>query len=694
MRRTLVSQIYSIRNGRVLFSPSRSLKVFSFSALFRRNFAAIPSASSSSPTSASGPSPSPESDGALIKSSRKVRNLAVIAHVDHGKTSLVDRLVKTCQIDLNEVLVSMDSNPLERERGITILSKVTSVQFNGHTVNIVDTPGHSDFGGEVERVMHMVDGVLLVVDALEGPMPQTRYVLSKALAKGLKPVVVFNKCDREGARLGVVENEVFDLFVDLEATDEQLDFPIVYASAREGWTVGDVEVAKDPSKRDAVGKVNEGGTGMTHLLDTILTAIPAPRILEGPFRMLVTQMEMDSFVGKMVLGRVASGSVKLGDAIVSITREGERKEEGKVLKLFSRRGLAAIPLQRAEAGDIVQLAGLQTPIPTSTVAAAPVVRPLFADPIDPPTISMSFSVNDSPLAGREGTQLTSSMISERLAKEAAGNVALVIQSGVQVRGMPDATEVRGRGELQLSVLIETMRREGFELSVSPPAVLFRKDPDTGKRQEPYEEVVVDVDNEYSGVVIEKMAIRKGNLREFAQAGAGKVRLNFLTPSRGLIGFQSEIKTDSRGTAVLHRRFESYGDYIPELERKARGVMCSNTTGSITAYALDSLQVRGQLFVAPGTDTYMGHIIGECSKDDRDMDVNPVKAKKLTNIRSAGNDEQVRLSPPRLFSLEEAIVYVAPDELVEVTPTKIRLRKRVLDIDERSRFAREFAKSTR
>ena len=493
--------------------------------------------------------------------------------------------------------MSMDSNPLERERGITILSKVTSVQFGGHTVNIVDTPGHSDFGGEVERVLHMVDGVLLVVDALEGPMPQTRYVLSKALAKGLKPVVVFNKCDRDGARLGAVENEVFDLFVDLEASDEQLDFPMVYASAREGWTVGDVDVAKDVARRGAV-RAEAGGGGMTHLLDVILRAIPAPRVLEGAaFRMLVTQMEVDPFLGKMVLGRVASGAVKVGDAIVSISREGERREEGKVLRLFSRRGLAAIPLQAAEAGDIVQLAGLQTPIPTSTVAAAPVTRPLFADPIDPPTISMSFSVNDSPLAGKEGTQLTSTMISERLAKEAAGNVALQMLAGVPQHGMPDATEVRGRGELQLAVLIETMRREGFELSVSPPAVLFRKDEATGKREEPYEEVVVDVDNEFSGIVIEKMALRKGNMREFAQAGAGKVRLNFLCPSRGLIGFQSEIKTDSRGTAVMHRRFEAYGEYIPGLERKPRGVMCANCSGSVTAYALDSLQVRGQLFVS-------------------------------------------------------------------------------------------------
>ena len=601
--------------------------------------------------------------------------------------------MRTCQTDKAEVLVSMDSNPLERERGITILSKVTSVQFGGHTVNIVDTPGHSDFGGEVERVLHMVDGVLLVVDALEGPMPQTRYVLSKALAKGLKPVVVFNKCDRDGARIGAVENEVFDLFVDLEANDEQLDFPMVYASAREGWTVGDADTAKDAAKRKAVGDVENGGTGMTHLLETVLRAIPAPRVLEGAaFRMLVTQMEVDPFLGKMVLGRVASGSVKLGDAIVSLSREGERREEGKVLRLFSRRGLAAIPLQSAEAGDIVQVAGLQTPIPTSTVASLPVTRPLFADPIDPPTISMSFSVNDSPLAGKEGTQLTSTMISERLAKEAAGNVALQMLAGVPQQGMPDATEVRGRGELQLAVLIETMRREGFELSVSPPAVLFRRDAESGKRQEPYEEVVVDVDNEYTGIVIEKMALRKGNLREFAQAGAGKARLNFLTPSRGLIGFQSEIKTDSRGTAVMHRRFEEYGEYIPGLERKPRGVMCANCSGVITSYALDSLQVRGQLFVAPGDATYMGMIIGECSKDDKDMDVNPVRAKKLTNIRSAGNDEQVRLSPPRLFSLEEAIVFVAPDELVEVTPTKLRLRKRVLDIDNRARFARDYAKT--
>lgn len=677
---------------------TRSSPPWSLPRGFAQRSALYSAQASAPPTSASasGPSLSPESDGVLTTTTRKVRNLAVIAHVDHGKTSLVDRLVRTCQTDDKTELVSMDSNPLERERGITILSKVTSVQYESHTINIVDTPGHSDFGGEVERVLNMVDGVLLVVDALEGPMPQTRYVLSKALAKGLRPVVVFNKCDRDGARVGHVEDEVGLLFLDLAANDEQLDFPMVYVSAREGWAVGEAAVATDAKKRTSIANTDAGGTGMRHLLDVILKSIPAPRVLDGPFRMLVTQMEMDNYLGKMVVGRVASGTVKIGDPIIHISREGEKLEEGKVVKLFSRRGLQAVPLQSAEAGDIVQLAGLQTPIPTSTVAAAGgvVTRPLFADPIDPPTISMSFSVNDSPLAGREGTQLTGALIAERLAKEAAGNIALQISQAVPQPGMPEATEVRARGELQLSILIETMRREGFELSVSPPAVLFRKDPETGKTQEPYEEVVVDVDADYAGIVIDKMATRKGEMLEYTDTGSGKMRLKFIAPSRGLIGFQFEVKTDTRGTAVVHRRFEKYGEYVPGLERKPRGVLCANTSGIMTNYALDCLQVRGTLFVSPGEETYMGMIVGESNKEDRDVDVNPVRAKKLTNIRTTEKEDKMRLTPPRVFSLEEAIVYVAPDELVEITPTSVRLRKRILDMDERFRFNRTIEKASK
>jgi len=556
----------------------------------------------------------------------------------------------------------------------------------------------------------MVDGCMLVVDATEGPMPQTRYVLGKALSRGLRPVVVLNKCDRDGARLGVVENEILDLFVALDASDEQLDFPIVYCSAREGWTAA----GPDAPRQD-----------MSHLLAVLQEHVPAPRVLGGAdaeFKMLVSQMDSDTFIGKLLIGRVMSGSVRPGDAVVAMDRTGRQLEAGRVTKLFARRGGRNVPLDAAEAGDIVQLAGLQAPLPTATVAAPTVTRPLYADPIDPPTISMAFGVNDSALGGKEGSKLTSSMIADRLAKEAATNVSLQVitsataaaasaasaeagdaddDSGLtrtSLVGMSDAVEVRGRGELQLAVLIENMRREGFELSVSPPVVLFQRDRASGAMLEPYEHVVVDVDEVYSGMVIERMAQRKGAMREFVPIGgkeSGKVRLTFSAPSRGLIGFQSELKTESRGTATLHRVFEEYGTYVRGLERKPRAVMVSNAPGQITAYALDALQARGQLFAAPGQQTYVGHIIGECSRDSMyDMDVNPVKAKKLTNIRAAGKDDAVSLAPPRVFSLEEAIVYVAPDELVEVTPTAVRLRKRVLDPNEREKASRALAKAAK
>lgn len=631
----------------------------------------------------------------------------------------------------------MDSNPLERERGITILAKCTSFKHKPKTsggaggeegeeihYNIVDTPGHADFGSEVERVLNMVDGCMLVVDASEGPMPQTRYVLSKALARGLKPVVVLNKCDREGARLGQVENEIFDLFVALEASDEQLDFPIVYCSAREGWTSSSPEAASNPALRE----------GMGHLLSVLADHLPSPRILgdeTAPFKMLVSQMDSDIFIGKLLIGRIMSGKVKPGDPVVAMDRTGRQLETGKVTKLFGRRGSSNIPLDEGLAGDIVQLAGLQLPLPTSTVCAPAVTRPLYADPIDPPTISMAFGVNDSPLGGKEGSKLTSTMIADRLLKEAATNVALQILAGPNagsasaagaqsqaaqlaaasgsnddleivvppaMAGMSDAVEVRGRGELQLAVLIENMRREGFELSVSPPVVIFKRSPLSGETLEPYEHVVVDVDEPFSGMVIERMAQRKGNLKDFAPIGgkeSGKVRLSFTAPSRGLIGFQSEVKTESRGTATIHRTFDSYGEYIKGLERKPRAVLVSAASGPVTAYSLDTLQQRGQLFVKPGDLAYGGMILGECSRDSLfDMEVNPTKAKKLTNVRAAGHDDAIRLSPPKTFSLEEAIVYVAPDELVEVTPSVIRLRKRLLDPIEREKLVRSYAKQMR
>ena len=585
----------------------------------------------------------------------------------------------------------------------------------------------------------MVDGCMLVVDASEGPMPQTRYVLGKALARGLKPVVVLNKCDREGSRLGIVENEIFDLFVALDASDAQLDFPIVYASAREGWTGPSAEAA------------DRGDMG--HLLRVLAEHVPPPRVLggpEAPFRMLVSQMDADPFIGKMLIGRVMSGAVRPGDAVHAMDRSGRELEAGRVTKLFARRGGRVVPLEAAEAGDIIQLAGLQLPLPTATVAAPAITRPLYAD-------SMAFGVNDSPLGGREGSRLTSTMIADRLLREAAMNVSLQIitpaaraaaasarakaatkgggaaaspsaaaaaaaaapasaasgstpvsaptavddddldeSAPSALAGMSDAVEVRGRGELQLAVLIENMRREGFELSVSPPVVLFRRDRATGERLEPYEHVVVDVDDAYSGAAIERMAQRKGVLKDFATAGgaaSGRARLTFTAPSRGLIGFQSELKTESRGTATMHRTFDSYGPYVRGLERKPRAAVVSNCAGQVTAYALDALQARGTLFVRPGDATYGGHVIGEASRDSLyDMEVNPVKAKKLTNIRAAGKDDAVNLAPPRAFSLEEAIVYVAPDELVEVTPTVIRLRKRLLDGSERERASRSLAKS--
>lgn len=455
--------------------------------------------------------------------------------------------------------------------------------------------------------------VILVVDASEGPMPQTRFVTSKALAKGLKPIVIFNKVDRETARIGAVENEVFDLFCNLDANDDQLDFPILYASARQGWAVDCPDEAKKVASSGATAD-----HGMAPILDAILNSIPSPRVLGGtdePFKMLASQMSIQEYVGKTVIGRISSGTVRLGDPVVALDREGKKTEEGKVAKLFARRGMAQLPVTEAVAGDIIELAGLSTPIPTFTIASATAgaggaaIRPLYADPIDPPTISMSFSINDSPLGGREGTMLTSSLVATRLHREAASNVALQIEPGVASEGQTDAIEVKGRGELQLAILIEEMRRDGFELSVSPPSVLFRKAVD-GSREEPYEHVVVDVEDEYSGMCIEKMALRKGQLKEFAQIGAGKTRLEFSAPSRGLIGLLTELKTDTRGSAILHRQFDSYGPYLLELERKPRGVMVSNGTGTITAYALSSLEPRGTLFVQPGDQSYTGHIVGK------------------------------------------------------------------------------------
>lgn len=593
-----------------------------------------------------------------------MRNVAVIAHVDHGKTTLVDKLLRHSGMEIASER-SMDRNPLEKERGITILSKCTSFEWKGHRVNIVDTPGHADFGGEVERIMSMVDGVMLVVDAREGPMPQTKFVLSKALARGLRPIVVFNKVDREDARIGPVEGEIFDLMVALEAKDEQLDFPILYASARDGWAT------EDPKLSQRVD--------MKPLLDAIVAHVPPPSVLGGPsdpLRMLVTQMDMDPFLGKQVLGRIASGSVRLGDPLVTRNRLGERVEEGRVLKILLHQGMETVPIEYAEAGDIVQIAGLAAARPTDTVCAPSVTENLPADPIDPPTISMVFGVNDSPLGGKEGSSVTSQAIARRLEKEAMTNVAISVASAPKEEGMPDATEIFGRGELQLAVLIETMRREGFELSVSPPRVVFQIDPKTKEKLEPYEEVSLDVEEGQTGEMIEKMAQRNAELKDVHQHG-GRAKLVFHGPSRALIGFQSEFRTHTRGGGVMHRCFSHYGPFVKEVRMVSRGALVSTAAGKATAYALESLEARGLLFVGPQTDVYTGMVIGENSRNE-DLDVNPVKAKKLTNVRASSAEELVHLTPPKIFSLEEAITYIAEDELLEVTPSSIRIRKKILD----------------
>eukprot|EP00698_Gefionella_okellyi_P004972 TRINITY_DN14584_c0_g1_i1.p1 TRINITY_DN14584_c0_g1~~TRINITY_DN14584_c0_g1_i1.p1 ORF type:complete len:638 (-),score=160.51 TRINITY_DN14584_c0_g1_i1:11-1723(-) len=550
----------------------------------------------------------------------------------------------------------MDSNALEKERGITILSKVTSVKWKDHQINIVDTPGHADFGGEVERIMSMVDGVVLVVDATEGPMAQTKFVLSKALRHQLRPVVVLNKSDRASSRHSEVQNEILDLFIALECNEDQLDFPTLFASAREGW---------------ATHNLTDERKNMHPLLDSILERVPPPKAdPTAPFSMLVTMVEREEYLGKMLTGRIYSGVCKVGDRIVAITADG-KKDEGRVVKVLSRRGLERISVDSAGAGDIVSITGLPNASVNDTVCNIENTNIIQATRIDPPTISMNFGANDSPLAGREGKLLTGSMIGDRLKAEADVNVAIQI---VQAPGK-DMFEVRGRGELQLGILIENMRREGFELSVSPPTVVY-KTSETGQRLEPIEEVMIDVDAEYMGAVIEKMSLRKGELQDSKDI-MGKTRLRFLCPARGLIGYRSEFSTDTRGTGILNHSFHSYAPYKGEIDQVRKGVIISMMDGVCTGFALDALQSRGALFVSPQTKVYQGMIVGECARDG-DMEVNPVKAKQLTNMRSVGSEEAIRLVKPREFSLEEAIAYVQPGEMVEVTPKNIRLRKAVLD----------------
>ena len=599
-----------------------------------------------------------------------LRNVAIIAHVDHGKTTLVDQLFRQSGTFRDNQRVeerAMDSNDLEKERGITILAKCTSVEWHGTHINIVDTPGHADFGAEVERILSMVDGVILLVDAAEGPMPQTKFVTGKALALGLRPIVVVNKIDRPDARPAEVLDEVFELFINLDANDEQLDFPTLYASGRAGYA-------------GTSDDVREGD--LTPLFDTIVSHVPPPRVDGGPFRMLATLLDRDPFLGRILTGRIESGKLSVNMPIKALDVNGNVVEEGRATKVFAFRGLERVPVDSAEAGEIVAIAGLIKATVSNTFADPSVQAPLHARPIDPPTLAMSFSVNDSPFAGRDGDKVQSRVIRERLEREAEGNVAIRVTTAAD----NDSFEVAGRGELQLGVLIETLRREGFELGISRPRVLFRDGPNG--REEPYETVVIDVDDEFSGTVIDKMAMRKAEMIDMRPSGGGKTRLTFSAPSRGLIGYHGEFLSDTRGTGIMNRLFERYGPHKGPIAGRQNGVLISMEQGPAVAYALSALEDRGVLFVSPGEMLYEGMVIGENAKT-QDLEVNPLKSKQLTNFRASGpKDEGIRLTPPRRMSLEQAIAYIQDDELVEVTPKAIRIRKRYLDPHERKRAARK------
>jgi GTP-binding protein len=603
-----------------------------------------------------------------------LRNVAIIAHVDHGKTTLVDQLFRQSGTFRDNQRVeerAMDSNDLEKERGITILAKCTSVEWehDGVTthINIVDTPGHADFGAEVERILSMVDGVILLVDAAEGPMPQTKFVTGKALALGLKPIVVVNKIDRPDARAAEVLDECFELFLSLEANDEQLDFPVLYASGRNGYA-------------GLTDDVREGT--LDPMFETIVRHVPAPDAdPDGPFKMLATLLDRDNFVGRVLTGRIASGKLKLNMPIKALDADGNDVEAGRATKIFVFRGIERVAVEEAGAGDIVAIAGLTKATVSNSIVEPAVTEPLHAQKIDPPTLAMTFTVNDSPMAGREGTKVTSRMIRDRLEREAEGNVSFKITESAD----KDSFEVAGRGELQLGVLIETMRREGFELTISRPRVLFRDGPDG--REEPYEQVVIDVDDEHSGTVVEKMAQRKAELVDMRPSGGGKTRITFSGPSRGLIGYHGEFLSDTRGTGIMNRMFERYGPYKGRIEGRQNGVLISNGSGETVTYALGPLEDRGILMVGPQEPVYEGMIIGENAKPE-DLEVNPMKTKQLTNFRaSGGKDDAIRLTPPKRMTLEQAIAYIQDDELVEVTPKSIRLRKRHLDPHERKKASR-------
>jgi len=601
---------------------------------------------------------------------QELRNIAIIAHVDHGKTTLIDSIMKQTGMfrenqQIDERL--MDSGDLEKERGITILAKPTSVTWKNVRINIIDTPGHADFGGEVERVLCMADGVILLTDAAEGPMPQTKFVLGKALAQGLRPIVVINKIDRGDARPEAVVDEVFDLFVALDATEEQLDFPILYASGRSGWCVQDLAAPRE---------------NLHPLLDVILQHVKAPDVdPQAPFAMLTTLLDSDPYLGRCLVGRVEQGVASVNETVRGMNLDGEIVENGRLTKLFTFEGASRVPVEKVQAGDIICIAGLSKTSVSDTICAPAVTQPLQSTPIDPPTMSVTITVNDSPLAGREGKKVTSTVIRQRLLAEAETNVAITFAESDN----KDAFEIGGRGELQLGVLIETMRREGFEMTVSRPRVLYREAADGG-REEPMEEVTIDVDEEFASSVVDSLNRRKGEMLDMRAAGAGKTRLLFRAPSRGLIGYQSRFLTQTRGTGVLNRVFDSYAPYKGTIEGRHNGALISTDSGVAVAYALFNLQDRGQMFVAPQTPVYQGMIVGEHNRDN-DLEINVLKGKQLTNVRASGSDEAVKLVPPRLMSLEEMMAYINEDELLEVTPQNLRLRKRYLCPHERKKAAR-------
>ena len=600
---------------------------------------------------------------------QELRNIAIIAHVDHGKTTLIDSIMKQSGMFRDNQSISerlMDSGELEKERGITILAKPTSIRWKNVRINIIDTPGHADFGGEVERVLHMADGVILLTDAAEGPMPQTKFVLGKALALGLRPIVIINKVDRPDGRSEEVVDEVFDLFVALEANEQQLEFPILYASGRDGWCVTDLENER-PS--------------LEPLLNLILEHVPPPKQdLKAPFAMLATLLDSDQFLGRCLTGKVVQGTAKMNEQVRSLDLTGNIIEHGRLTKLMHFEGTNRVPVDRVEAGDIICIAGLAKTSVSDTICNSEQKQPIQSTPIDPPTMSVTITVNDSPFAGQEGKKVTSTMIRERLLSEAETNVAITFSESDN----KDSFEIGGRGELQLGVLIETMRREGFELTVSRPRVLYKQE--EGQRLEPIEEVIIDVDSEYSSSVIDSLNRRKAEMMDMREVGAGKTRLMFLAPSRGLIGFQSKFLTDTRGTGVINRLFHNYAKYKGDIPGRRNGVLISNDTGQAVAYALFNLQDRGVMFISHQTPVYQGMIVGEHNRDN-DLEVNVLKGKKLTNVRASGTDDAVSLSPPRNLSLEDMMAYLNHDELLEVTPMKLRLRKQYLLSHERKKAAR-------